>query len=47
MTICDIPQKIPNMQLCYIARYLRDWHFSILKSQAAEQGRVGPGRTDV
>lgn len=36
-TTCEVPEQIPNMQLCYVASYLRDWHFSILKSQAADQ----------
>ena len=46
-TKCDIPQKIPNMQLCYIAGYLRDWHFSILKSQAADQADGFPVEADM
>ena len=33
----ELPDRIPNMQLCYIASYLRDWHFSVMKSQAADQ----------
>lgn len=36
-TICKIPEEIPNMQLCYIAAFLRDTHYSICKSQAADQ----------
>jgi len=37
-TTCDLPDEIPNMQLCYIAAYLRDFHFSVIKSQSADQG---------
>lgn len=33
----ELPSEIPNMQICYIASYLRDWHYSVLKSQAADQ----------
>jgi len=46
-TICDVPTKIPNMQLCYIAGYLRDWHYSVLKSQAADQADGFPVEADM
>jgi hypothetical protein len=32
-----LPERIPNMQICYVASYLRDWHYSVNKSQAADQ----------
>lgn len=44
---CEVPKQIPNMQLCYIAAYLRDWHFSILKSQAADQADGFPVEADM
>ena len=33
----ELPERIPNMQLCYVASFLRDWHYGVLKSQAADQ----------
>jgi hypothetical protein len=46
-TQCEVPKEIPNMQLCYIAAYLRDWHFSVLKSQAADQADGFPVEADM
>lgn len=33
----DLPERIPNMQICYVLAYMRDWYFSVMKSQAADQ----------
>ena len=33
----ELPTRISNMQICYVCSFLRDWHYSIMKSQAADQ----------
>ena len=33
----ELPERIPNMQICYVLSYLRDWHYSVMKSQASDQ----------
>lgn len=32
----ELPERIPNMQLCYVAAHLDDWYYGIMKSQAAD-----------
>lgn len=32
-----LPERIPNLQICYVLAYMRDWYFSVMKSQAADQ----------
>ena len=32
-----LPERIPNMQICYVLAFMRDWYFSVMKSQAADQ----------
>ena len=43
----DLPEEVPNMQICYVASYLRDWHYSILKSQSADQADGMPVASDM
>ena len=45
--INPLPERIPNMQLCYVSAYLRDWHYSVLKSQAADQADGFPIAADM
>lgn len=43
----EIPEQIPNMQICYVLSFLRDWHYSIGKSQAADQADGFPVLADM
>ena len=33
----NLPERIPNMQICYVLAYMKDWYYSVMKSQAADQ----------
>ena len=43
----QLPTEIPNMQLTYILAYLRDFHYSVGKSQAADQADGFPVLADM